>query len=80
MTNQPVQDHDMNDLDRKTFLFLLDKGSKIRVGDTLITFHKLDGAYSYCTDEEGNVHHLSVTTPLILGDDGVYSVIETPAP
>jgi hypothetical protein len=29
-----------------------------------VNFHRLDGAYSYCTDDEGNPVHLAVWTPV----------------
>lgn len=37
----------------------------MRYKDELITelnFHHIDGAYSYCTDDEGNVIYLSAST------------------
>jgi len=34
-----------------------------------ITFHHIDGMYSYCTTEEGDVVHLSAMTPLIKEND-----------
>lgn len=32
--------------------------------DTFMTFHHLDGMYSYCTTDDGKILHLSVVTPL----------------
>ena len=29
-----------------------------------VNFHRLDGAYSHCTDDEGNPVHLAVWTPV----------------
>lgn len=29
---------------------------------TELTFHRIDGMYSYCTDEKGNVIHLKANT------------------
>lgn len=29
-----------------------------------LNFHHIDGAYSYCTDDEGNVYHLAAWTPV----------------
>jgi hypothetical protein len=33
-------------------------------GSSYLTFKHLDGAYSYCITEHGNVNHLSVNTEL----------------
>lgn len=55
------------------YLYQIPKESKIQVdtekGKQLITFHNLDGMYSYCTvdagePDESEVVHLKVTTPL----------------
>jgi len=44
------------------------KGSKIKVEEGIITFHHLDGMYSYCTADwrkkEESIIHLSRMTPL----------------
>lgn len=49
------------------------KGSKLKVntnkGKRVITFHHLDGMYSYLTDAQGNAYHLSFATPLIKKGD-----------
>lgn len=29
-----------------------------------VKFHRLDGMYSYCTDDDGNTVHLAVWTPV----------------
>lgn len=62
-------------------LYDIPQGSKIKaetfnesgkIGD-FITFHRLDGAYSYCTIDgldKDNVCHLSVMQPLV--DKGDY--------
>ena len=63
-------------------LYEIEKGSKIKTKlnsgkEVFITFHHLDGMYSYCTLEDGdpdNVVHLSVNTPLI--KEGDYYLIE----
>lgn len=67
-------------------LYEIPKGSKIRalatdefnnkVGD-IITFHKLDGAYSLCTVdglESENIIHLGASTELVLAEDGIYDL------
>lgn len=43
-------------------LYDVPNNSKIRVNNQVLTFHKLDGMYSLCTDEYGNTCHLSVGT------------------
>lgn len=60
------------------YLHEVPKGSKIRInlvdGSTrTLTFHRLDGSYSYCTCEQGRVH-LSASTPLQKMPDGVYEI------
>lgn len=65
------------------FLHEIPKGSTIKTTlnsgkETTVTFHHLDGMYSYCTLNDGdpdNVIHLSRFTPLKLVD-GVYEIIE----
>lgn len=45
-----------------------------KIGD-FITFHKLDGAYSYCTVEgTEDVCHLSANQELKLSDEGYYEL------
>lgn len=64
-------------------LYDIPKGSKILVeltdikGNTkedTITFHHLDGMYSYCETSDGEPVHLSAMTPL--KKDGEYYRIE----
>ena len=45
-------------------LFELNKGDKIIVDGVTVTFDHVDGMYSYCTLENGDVVHLSVMTPV----------------
>lgn len=53
-------------------LYDLPRNTKIHVeledGSSYIMFHHLDGMYSYCTTEKGNVTHLSVLTPITCKD------------
>ena len=49
-------------------LYEIPNESKIKAevsdGSKFITFHHIDGMYSYCTTEKGGTIHLSVSTPL----------------
>ena len=58
-------------------LYDLPRGSKIKTDEGFITFHHLDGMYSYCTADflpEGeNVLHLVAWTP-IKEENGIYSI------
>lgn len=47
-------------------LYDVPNDSKILVGDTVLTFHHIDGMYSYCVDEHGNVHHIAAWTEVDL--------------
>jgi hypothetical protein len=40
-------------------LYEVPKYSTIKVGDMELEFHHIDGMYSYCTDSEGNTHHIA---------------------
>jgi hypothetical protein len=40
-------------------LFEVPKYSRIKVGGMVLDFHHIDGMYSYCTDSEGNTHHIA---------------------
>lgn len=44
--------------------------------EDLITFHHIDGMYSYCTTENGSVVHLSVSTPLKKIHDTLYELTD----
>lgn len=52
-------------------LFDLPRNTRIKLesGDE-INFHHIDGMYSYCTDDEGNVVHLAAWTEAEIADDG----------
>lgn len=51
-------------------LYDVPRNSRIRLlGDTLssdmeLNFHHIDGMYSYCTDDDGNVMHLAAWTEI----------------
>lgn len=58
-------------------LYELPRNTKINIeledGSTFVTFHHVDGMYSYCTTEKGGVTHLSVLTPIVC-EKGTYSI------
>jgi len=60
-------------------LYEIPRGSKIKIEEGIITFHYLDGIYSYCTcdwvKDEFNVIHLSASTPL-KKKDKFYEIID----
>lgn len=43
-------------------------------GSNYITFHHIDGMYSYCTTEKGGVVHLACWTELLKIDDHTYEL------
>lgn len=57
-------------------LFQIPKGSKIieqcSDGSTYIIFDHIDGMYSYCTTEKGNIVHFSAYMPLLKEGDNYY--------
>lgn len=63
-------------------LYDIPKQSKLKLtivnGDTeredMVTFHHIDGMYSYCTTSDGAVVHLSASTPMKKVDD--YYIID----
>ena len=59
---------------RKAFLYKIAKNSKIYMpltdGSEFLIFSHLDGAYSYCVSEKGNIAHLAASTPLLKYKDG----------
>lgn len=67
---------------KKKLLHQIPKGSKIRYGtlmngqEIILTFKHLDGMYSYCEANTGETAHLSASTPLVKGKDGVYEIEE----
>ena len=53
-------------------LYEVPRDSLIQVGDEFLIFHHIDGMYSYCTNEDGDVFHLPAWTEV--------EVIPTPKP
>lgn len=54
-------------------LYEVDRGSSIKLDDgegnvLCLKFHRLDGMYSYCTDDEGNVIHLAAWADVEVGE------------
>jgi len=43
----------------KTPLFKIPRNTYIRVGEDVLLFDHVDGMYSFCTDKDGNVHHIA---------------------
>ena len=60
---------------KPVYLYQIPKGSKIKVfdnekkKDVIITFHREDGMYSVCTDEDGQIAHLSAMAPVVKKDN-----------
>lgn len=57
-----------------------DAGIKINVeasdGSKYITFHHVDGMYSYCETEKGAVVHLNASAELTKQSDGSYNIAD----
>lgn len=61
-----------------TKLYEIPRGSKIKIPEGIVTFHKLDGMYSYCTCDwldKNNVVHFSAVMPLVKVGD-YYEVVD----
>lgn len=49
-------------MSNKTKLYDVPRNSRIKVCDLLeLNFYRVDGMYSYCTDDKGNVYHIPAT-------------------
>lgn len=63
----------------RLLLLDLNKGSRIYAhcsdGSTYLIFDHIDGMYSYCTTEKGDVVHLAASTPLETIDGGGYKIV-----
>ena len=58
-------------------LYEVPKGSLICIGGHLLTFHRVDGMYSYCTDKDGVVVHIACWTEYRKNGD-VYEMVQEP--
>jgi len=49
-------------------LYELNKNQKFTIGNgkQIFTFHNIDGAFSYCTDSDNNIHHFLASTLIVL--------------
>lgn len=56
----------------------LNKGDKVRLGDQLYIFVKMDGMYGKWTDENGEGWYTFYTEPLFWNDNGYYEPIDSP--
>ena len=52
---------DVQRMSEKVKLYEVPRGSRIIVDGVVLNFHHIDGMYSYCTDDEDNVIHLSAS-------------------
>ena len=48
--------------ERKMKLYDVPRNTRIKVGDRELNFHRIDGAYSYCTTDKGEPVHLAAWT------------------
>ena len=55
-------------------LYELQRGNRFTIhidGDSMIyTLHNIDGMYSYCTDESGNVFHIAAYADVVNFEEG----------
>ena len=51
---------------KEQMLYSVPNGSHILLGDMQLLFHHIDGAYSYCTDDSGGVHHIHACAPVVV--------------
>ena len=40
-------------------LYDVPRNTRIKIEDQELLFHRIDGMYSFCTDEKGFVHHIA---------------------
>ena len=61
-------------------LYQVPMRTKIVLPDgTKLLFHKLDGMYSYCTDSDGQVWHISASTEVTIEESNERRSIEASA-
>lgn len=56
----------------------LNRGDKVRLGDQIFIFVKMDGMYAKWTDEYGEGWHTFNTDPLFWNENGYYEPIDEP--
>jgi len=59
MNTRFVTSLELKDIPKESKIFC-----EVSDGSTFVTFNHLDGMYSYCTTEKGDIVHLSRFTPL----------------
>ena len=50
-------------------LYDVPRNTRIKVGDRELNFHRIDGAYSYCTTDKGEPVHLAAWTEVEIVED-----------
>jgi hypothetical protein len=55
-----------------TKLYKVPRKTRIKLEGMEFNFYKIDGAYSYCTDDNGNVIHISASADVEI----LYSLIK----
>lgn len=43
-------------------LYDVPRNTRIKIDDLELNFHHIDGAYSFCTDDDNHVWHIHATT------------------
>jgi hypothetical protein len=56
-------------------LYRIPRNTYIRVGESVLLFDHLDGMYSFCTDKDGNVHHIAAwaEVEIVDGFDSIFN-------